>query len=252
MQPFCYKPGRHLPDHNMNVELNLEELEQIVEALNQKHDTLSSGGTEVLPELQAVNRLYNRLRELREEHENNHDLSREEVHHAYNRVRGRQLGSAVFISELANELQIGVPKLHEWIQKEVIKSGNGSLDDGHWPIATESQRVAAIEHFGSRRLLIRFSQPDRVAIVKEHDGQVKTQQNRNREQDDGVDNEIDGEDAIKLYNELVKSPEDRLALEKEIPSLIAARDKAVTAAKRKQVQKERVAQMPDHVPKMRR
>jgi hypothetical protein len=33
--------------------------------------------------------------------------------------------------------------------------------------------------------------------------------------------------AIKLYNELVKSPEDRLALQKEIPSLIAARDKAL-------------------------
>jgi len=29
---------------------------------------------------------------------------------------------------------------------------------------------------------------------------------------------MDGDDAIKLYNELVKSPEDRLALEKEIPS----------------------------------
>jgi len=59
-----------------------------------------------------------------------------------------------------------------------------------------------------------------VATVKEHDSQVETPQNRNREQDDGADNEIDGEDAIKLYNELVKSPEDRLALEKEIPSLI--------------------------------
>ena len=33
----------------MNVELNLEELELIVEALDQKHDALSSGGTEVLP-----------------------------------------------------------------------------------------------------------------------------------------------------------------------------------------------------------
>jgi hypothetical protein len=53
---------------------------------------------------------------------------------------------------------------------------------------------------------------------------------------------MDGEDAIKLYNELVKSPGDRLALEKEIPSLIAARDKAVTAAKQKQLQKE-TAQM---------
>jgi len=36
----------------------------------------------------------------------------------------------------------------------------------------------------------------------------------------------------------VKRPEDRQALEKEIPSLIAARDKAVMAAKRKQLQKE--------------
>jgi hypothetical protein len=50
----------------------------------------------------------------------------------------------------------------------------------------------------------------------------------------------------------VKSPKDRLALEKEIPSLIAAPDKAVTAAKRrKQLQKE-TAQIPDHVAKMRR
>jgi len=74
----------------------------------------------------------------------------------YDRVRGRQLGSAVFISDLATELQIGLPKLHEWIHREVIKSGHGSLDDGHWPTATEGQRVAAIEHLGSRRLLIRF------------------------------------------------------------------------------------------------
>ena len=170
----------------------------------------------------------------------------EEVHHAYDRVRERQLGSAVFISDLANELQIGVPKLHEWIQKEVITAGRGSLDDGHWTTATESQRAAAIEHFGSKRLLIRFSQPDHVAIVKEHDDQVKTLADRNREQDDGADNEMDGEDAIKLYNELVKSPEDRRALEKELPSLVAARDKAVTAAKRKQIQRETV-QIPEHV-----
>ena len=47
----------------MNVELNLEELELIVEALDKKHDVPSSGDTEVLPELQAVSRLYNRLME---------------------------------------------------------------------------------------------------------------------------------------------------------------------------------------------
>src|SRR5207244_9258190 len=116
------------------------------------------------------------------------------------RVRRRQLGSAVFISDLATELQIGFQKLHEWISSEVIESGHGSLDEGHWATATERQRVAAIEHLGSRRLLIRFSQPDRVAIVKEHDGQIKTPEDRKRlEQEDGTDDELDGEDAIKLY-----------------------------------------------------
>jgi hypothetical protein len=84
------------------------------------------------------------------------DLSLHEVRLAYDRVRARQLGSAVFISDLAAELQIGVPKLHEWIRTEVIQSGRGSLDDGHWPTATEDQRAAAIEHLGSMRLLIRF------------------------------------------------------------------------------------------------
>ena len=108
------------------------------------------------------------------------------------------------ISDLATELQIGVPELHEWIKREVIKSGRGSLDDGHWPTATEGQRAASIEHLGSKRLLIRFSQPD-------HDGQVKIPEHH---RDDGTDNKIDGDAAIKLYDELVKSPEDRLALPK--------------------------------------
>ena len=58
-----------------------------------------------------------------------HDLSLQEVHQAYARVRGRQLGSAVFISDLATELR-GFPKLHKWIRSEVIESGHGSLDDG--------------------------------------------------------------------------------------------------------------------------
>jgi hypothetical protein len=41
----------------MNVKLNLEELELIVEALNQKHDALSGRGPRVLPEFEAVNAL---------------------------------------------------------------------------------------------------------------------------------------------------------------------------------------------------
>jgi hypothetical protein len=55
----------------------------------------------------------------------------------------------------------------------------------------------------------------------------------------------------KEYDGHVKTPEDRLALEKELPSLVAARDKAVTAAKRKTT-RERNAPNPGHVAKMRR
>ena len=180
--------------------------------------------------------MHDRLRELREEHERNHDLSLEEVTRAYDRLRGRQLGSAVFISDLATELEVSVPKLHEWIKREVIKSCHGSLDEGHRPAATESQRAAAIEHLGSRRLLIRFSQPDRMALIKEYDGWVKTPEDR---RDDDIDNEIDGEAAINLYNELVKSPEDRQALEKEIllfwrkPQALCLRRKSVSASCRR-------------------
>jgi hypothetical protein len=235
----------------MNIQFNREELDLLVEALQQRQNELKSGPAEVLPELEAVHTLYKRLKELSEDHERGRDVSLEEVHQAYNRVRGRQLGSAVFISDLAGELQVGVPKLHEWIRKEVITSGRGSLDDGHWPTATETQRAAAIDHFGSKRLLIRFSVPDRPAIVKERNDHIKTREDRNGDQDAGGDGEMDGQDAIKLYDELVKSPEDRRALEKELPSLVAARDKAVTAAKREQLQKE-IAQIPGHAAKVRR
>jgi hypothetical protein len=58
--------------------------------------------------------------------------------------------------DLCDELEIGFLKLHEWIRSEVIKSGHGCLDEGHWPTATEAHRAAAIEHLGSKRLLIRF------------------------------------------------------------------------------------------------
>lgn len=121
----------------MNVELNLEELDLILEALHDKHVACSES-IDFLPKVREVNRLYNRLFELSDEHHKDNP------------------------------------------------------DDG-----------------------------------------------------------IADEDAIKLYNELVKSPEDRLALEKEIPSLIAARDKAVTAAKREQLQKE-TAQKRDQVAKIHR
>jgi hypothetical protein len=91
----------------------------------------------------------------------------------------------------------------------------------------------------------------RFAQFNELYNRLETFAERLAREDGGADNEIDGDDAIKLYNELVKSPEDRLALEKEIPSLVAARDQAVTAAKRELLQKE-TARKRDHIAKMRR
>jgi hypothetical protein len=58
--------------------------------------------------------------------------------------------------DLCDELKIGFLKLHEWIRSEIIEAGHGSVDEGAWPTATERQRASAIEHLGSRRLLMRF------------------------------------------------------------------------------------------------
>jgi len=79
-----------------------------------------------------------------------HDLSLQEVHQAYDRVRGRQLGSAVFISDLASELQIGFLKLHEWIHREVIKirsrqPGRGPLADGDRGPTGRSDRTSRFQ-----------------------------------------------------------------------------------------------------------
>jgi flagellar motor switch protein FliG len=53
----------------VKVELDPEELQLIIDALDDKHNAHANSGEEVLSELQAVNRLYNRLSELSEEHE---------------------------------------------------------------------------------------------------------------------------------------------------------------------------------------
>ena len=164
----------------MKVELDLEELDLILEALHDKHAACSES-IDFLPKVRAVNKLYNRLIELSEEYE----TSRLET----------------FAKRLAREA--------------LNRAGNHDLS----------------------------LQTDRAAqIIKECDGQVKSHEEESK---DNVNDGIADEDAIKLYNELVKSPEDRLAQEKEIPFLIAARDNAVTAAKEKQLQKE-MAQMFGH------
>ena len=69
--------------------------------------------------------------------------------------------SRLLLKEIAGLVRSQVkPKVifWRWIRSEVIESGHGSLDEGHWSAATEGQRASAIEHLGSRRLLIRFSE----------------------------------------------------------------------------------------------
>jgi hypothetical protein len=85
---------------SINVKLNAEELQLIIGALDEKHNAYVNSGAEVLPDLQAVNRLYNRLSECRLEifakglardalrQAANQDLSLQDVTRAYNRVRG--------------------------------------------------------------------------------------------------------------------------------------------------------------------
>jgi len=66
------------------------------------------------------------------------------------RSAGGSSGPRFSISDLANELEIRVPKLHGWIQKEVITAGRGSLDDGHWP---EDSSITGAQAFGEEWFL---------------------------------------------------------------------------------------------------
>ena len=54
----------------------------------------------------------------------------------------------------------------------------------------------------------------------------------------GEERQDDKSDIIKEYDRLVKSPEARRELEKQNPSLVAARDKAIVELRREKLQKE--------------
>jgi hypothetical protein len=60
-------------------------------------------------------------------------------------TQSKSSSALVVISDLATAPD-RLLKLHDWIRSEVIESGHGTLDDGHWLTATERQRAAAIEH----------------------------------------------------------------------------------------------------------
>ena len=82
---------------------------------------------------------------------------------AYDRVRSRQLGSAVLISDLAKETGMPVSELQAHL---IAREGQGQLmlEPGHYPSATEEQRAAAIPRTNALgmpepALTVRFPQP---------------------------------------------------------------------------------------------
>jgi hypothetical protein len=74
---------------------------------------------------------------------------------AYRDLLKNQMGSAVFISDLAKRAAVSIEEMRRWINTEV-RAGQAILDVGHWPSATPEQRAGAIEFLGEKRLLVRF------------------------------------------------------------------------------------------------
>ena len=77
------------------------------------------------------------------------------VYTAYRELLKNQLGSAVFISELAKRAGMSISEMQQWINGEA-RAGLAILDVGHWPSATPEQLAGAIEFLGEKRLLVRF------------------------------------------------------------------------------------------------
>lgn len=77
------------------------------------------------------------------------------VEDAYMRILPTQLGSAVKISELARESGMSVAETKK-VVSDLAARGDATLDEGHWPTATDEDRAAAITQRGTPRLLVRF------------------------------------------------------------------------------------------------
>jgi hypothetical protein len=64
------------------------------------------------------------------------------VHTAYRELLKNQLGSAVFISDLAKKARVSISEMRQWINAEA-RAGRAILYVGHWPSATPEQRSEA-------------------------------------------------------------------------------------------------------------
>jgi hypothetical protein len=82
---------------------------------------------------------------------------------AADEIRQGQLGSSVFLSDIANRLGISTDEVRGWAQQAAAR-GEVTLDVGHWPSATEEQRAAAVPVDTPRgrenRLMVRFPEPE--------------------------------------------------------------------------------------------
>ena len=76
------------------------------------------------------------------------------IYKAYERLTRDKGRRSVFISDLRRTSGISWEELRGWIEQEIVKKGQGQLDEGDWGAATEEQRAAAVELRGRKRLYI--------------------------------------------------------------------------------------------------
>jgi hypothetical protein len=94
------------------------------------------------------------------------------VRGVYQELRKKQLGSSVFISDIAKSLGVSPQELHQHLLAEQ-RQGTAVLDVGHWPSATEEQRAGAVPikmpyNQMEPHLLVRF--PDQLASLRGGEG----------------------------------------------------------------------------------
>lgn len=77
------------------------------------------------------------------------------IENAYLNILPTQLGSAVKINDLARESGMSIAETKK-VVSDLAAKGDATLDEGHWPSATEEERAAAITQRGTPRLLVRF------------------------------------------------------------------------------------------------
>lgn len=75
------------------------------------------------------------------------------IREAYRLLSRRLDRPSVFISDLAQESELPVSVVQDWLHRQVVERGYGTLDEGDWASASPAAKAAAMELRGRPRLL---------------------------------------------------------------------------------------------------